>query len=152
MKELKTGAEILEAKQLDTKHADVINEEVTGIKEQVREVIKTGEQIKHDKDTFSRSESAEEMAKRKKQYTHTKTEDLENGCPIGRLISSGCFDCDYTDIIGYCVYPVKINVEIAEGRALPIYRDPTVPEVIEDRKRQVWAFEKRLADYGMVKK
>jgi len=66
---------------------------------------------------------ATETLRGKREYTHTLTEDLIDGCPIGGALQSSCWTCDYTDIIGYCCYPVDINAEIAAGRARPLLHD-----------------------------
>jgi hypothetical protein len=106
-------------------------------KDELDAMIKTGVQIV--KEAELDTHKADEMAAAKTEYTHTRTEDLENGCPLGFSPPHACFDCDYTDIIGYCVHPINIQKEIGEGRALPLHHNPTIPEVAEDRKRQVAA-------------
>lgn len=74
---------------------------------------------------YSKSEA---IANCRREYTHTKTEDLENGCPLHRAIHSGCFECSYTDIIGYCVFPIAIDEEIEAGRARPLSHSHSWPE------------------------
>lgn len=79
--------------------------------------------------------TSDEIAATKNEYTHTRTEDLTDGCPIGNHgIPDACFDCTYTDRVGYCVHPVDIDTEIKAGRAKPMYHNPMVPEVIANRK------------------
>jgi hypothetical protein len=114
-------------------------------KDDLNKLVKTGEQIVKEMQVDTRR--ADEIAAAKREYTHTRTEDLTDGCPIGNhRIPDACFDCDYTDRVGFCVHPVNINEEIKAGRALPMKHDPTVPEVVEDRKRQVAAFAFRAVD------
>jgi hypothetical protein len=72
--------------------------------------------------------NATSTANSKREYTHTRTEDLDDGCPIGGLIPSYCRTCEYTDIIGYCCYPVDINTEISAGRARPLIHNHEWPE------------------------
>ena len=109
------------------------------------ELIKTGEQIVKEMQLDTRR--ADGIAAKKREYTHTRLEDLTDGCPIGNHgIPDACFDCTYTDRIGFCVHPVDIDTEIRAGRALPMYHDPIVPEVVADRKRQVAAFAFRAVD------
>jgi hypothetical protein len=90
--------------------------------------------------------NAEEIARSKKEYTHTKINELADGCPIGQSIPHACFDCTYTDIIGMCVHPIDIQTEIFAGRAQPMRHDPSFPELEADRKRQAEARAFRAVD------
>ena len=40
-------------------------------------------------------------------------------CPLNREVVEGCFDCDYTDILSRCCYPVNIMEAIHDGKARP---------------------------------
>lgn len=80
-------------------------------------------------------ETGEEIAARKRDYTHTRCEDLEGGCPIGHTLNKehthceACFTCEHTDRVGFCVHPVNIDNEIKEGRARPLFHNPSFPEL-----------------------
>lgn len=64
------------------------------------------------------SEKAEALAKAKREYQHTSLKDL-TCCPIGRDFTH-CIGCNFTDIVGYCAYPIDIQTEIEAGRARPL--------------------------------
>ena len=114
-------------------------------KDELDAMIKTGKKVVKEMQVDTRR--ADEIAAAKREYTHTRTEDLADGCPKGHNnIPDACFDCGYTDRIGFCAHPVNIDEEIRAGRALPMKHDQTVPEVVEDRKRQVAAFAFRAVD------
>ena len=72
--------------------------------------------------------SGDDLARTKREHTHTQLEHLDHGCPINRALPSGCFICGYTDIVGYCCYPTNIEAEIEAGRAQPLRHDYDWPE------------------------
>ena len=91
--------------------------------------------------------TGDEIAATKNEYTHTRTEDLTDGCPIGNHgIPDACFDCGYTDRVGFCVHPVDIDTEIRAGRAKPMNHDPIVPEVVADIKQRAYNLAFRAVD------
>jgi hypothetical protein len=94
------------------------------------------------------SQTATEMAAARKVYPYKAFDDPSIDCPYdqigeGRL---GCPTCNYTDKIGICYYPVKIEDEIAAGRARPTIVDVLWPELEEDLKLRACSLAFRDVD------
>lgn len=88
-------------------------------KTKIKGPYKTGVAVKDYREKWWISEKAEEMTRKKTIYPHIRLADLPDGkCPIGQTFSH-CIVCDFTDKISVCCHPVRINEEIAAGRARP---------------------------------
>jgi hypothetical protein len=98
---------------------DGCNNEIKAIQKEGGLIMGVLELIEHEdgKPTYD-AMKAEKICASKKEYSHTKTDDLEK-CPIGKG-NMYCIECDFTDIIGYCCHPIDIQTEIKMGRAQPL--------------------------------